>query len=754
MREKIKALIYRIRAGRLAKEEKVRLSWGVLIFLLVSAVVLNLSLIAANQSTKGLRSRAAEVAGTNYSYDVVVVGTGSGGIAAAIQAARMGMKVALLEETDYLGGQLITVSTMDEGDTLAEKTGIYGEFINRVKRHYDALGKSMSTCYWSDYSSCYEPLVGKQVLEAMIKETANLDLYLRNRVVSLVKDGNTIKGLITQDGKKFDAKIVVDATEYGDLLPLSGENYRLGNSTSEALNPEACVQDITYPAVIKKYPNGVPADLWLANPPSNDSDYSDYKKNVENIFVKYVAKNGSSNWGEQKLPFNWAGHNAYRGLPDSSSPGSYTASQADKITKTAINIWAVDFPYKVSSFDLQNRKAVNCEAKLLTLQFIYYIQHDLGETLWSVANDEGFDTPYNSEENLCDNIPAEFKSVEKHLPPLPYIRESRRVVGLKTLTGKEIYREGTPQKARSAFDSSLAVGYYAADLHRCDSDETFEKDLGEIAADIPPHFATGPFQIPFESFIPATVDGFLVAEKNLSVSRIVNGAIRLQPITMRTGQAVGVLAALSVKNNVQPRNLNKIEVQKELLLRKVPLSLYNFSDVPLENSNWYHAQVASLKGIMTGYGNGIYGLEDLMLRSQVAAVLARLNKLPLDPAPAVATFVDVPASDWAFKYVEAIYKAKYTTGCSFSPMMFCPNNGVTRAELATFFFRALKLSEPTEFKAYFEDVKEGDWAAKYIQAIYEKGYMTPCSETPRLFCPERKATRGEVSALVAKALGF
>jgi NADPH-dependent 2,4-dienoyl-CoA reductase/sulfur reductase-like enzyme len=64
------------------------------------------------------------------SYDVVVVGAGTGGVAASIQAARQGVHVALLEETDWIGGQMsaAAVSTMDELGKLGGPQGIYSEF--------------------------------------------------------------------------------------------------------------------------------------------------------------------------------------------------------------------------------------------------------------------------------------------------------------------------------------------------------------------------------------------------------------------------------------------------------------------------------------------------------------------------------------------------------------------------------------------------------------------------------------------------
>jgi alkyl hydroperoxide reductase subunit AhpF len=73
-------------------------------------------------------------------YDVVVVGAGPGGVAASVQAARMGAHVALLEETDWIGGQMTAagVGTMDEGNMVARTHGIYKEFARRATAYYQA----------------------------------------------------------------------------------------------------------------------------------------------------------------------------------------------------------------------------------------------------------------------------------------------------------------------------------------------------------------------------------------------------------------------------------------------------------------------------------------------------------------------------------------------------------------------------------------------------------------------------------------
>ncbi|HEV3198134.1 MAG TPA: FAD-dependent oxidoreductase, partial [Bryobacteraceae bacterium] len=124
-------------------------------------------------------------------YDVIVVGGSAGGASAAIQAKRMGASVALLAETNAIGGQLLTVSSIDEGWMFRNfPSGIYGELVNRVNRVYAAKGISVGGCYWDLGSRCYEPHILNQQFTAMLRE-ANVDIYPRATFKDVVLDNHT-----------------------------------------------------------------------------------------------------------------------------------------------------------------------------------------------------------------------------------------------------------------------------------------------------------------------------------------------------------------------------------------------------------------------------------------------------------------------------------------------------------------------------------------------------------------------------------
>jgi hypothetical protein len=69
-------------------------------------------------------------------------------------------------------------------------------------------------------------------------------------------------------------------------------------------------------------------------------------------------------------------------------------------------------------------------------------------------------------------------------------------------------------------------------------------------------------------------------------------------------------------------------------------------------------------------------------------------RLQVSPAPATPTFADVPASDPAFQFIEAMAASGITAGCNAAPPLYCPDNPVTRRQMAVFFAKALGLHWP------------------------------------------------------------
>ena len=148
-------------------------------------------------------------------YDVIVLGGEPEGVAAAVSAARNGMKTLLVEDDEALGG-LMTLGELNfidmcegrDGTLLTQ--GIFKEF-------YDKVG-----------GTAFDIEKAKAVFLSMVEEEPNLDLMLKTKLVSPILDGDTLKGVsVSTDGaeKEYLASVIIDATADADLAAAAGVPY-------------------------------------------------------------------------------------------------------------------------------------------------------------------------------------------------------------------------------------------------------------------------------------------------------------------------------------------------------------------------------------------------------------------------------------------------------------------------------------------------------------------------------------------------
>lgn len=588
-------------------------------------------------------------------FDVAVVGAGCGGAAAAIQAARLGMEVAVVEESDWVGGQMTGggVSTMD--DVRRTRTGIYGEFLRRASAYYDARETPVNTCYWGSDTFAFEPWVAQMTLLDMMRETGGVSLFMKTRVLEAkMKGGAVCAALLDKEGEKIElrAKVFIDATEAGDFIPLTGARYRAGHGDSSG-EIDGVIQDITYVAVIKRYPAGVPEELKFRHRPPHYEEYAPK-------FREIIAADGGSWPGD--APFNINVFKAYRGMPDISNPASPLIDCGRPetwplITRSAVN-WANDYPHHRGGLDgmparyledKEYRREADREAMAKTLCFLFYMQNELGMSDWSVDDRQGYGGWFGNDWREWDEMPDDFEPILRHFPPFPYIRESRRIAGVETMTVKDVIRDMKLGRTLETKSNAIALGEYPTDIHGLRDKELLDRDLDEDAAIIPPdtEWKGGLFQIPIGALIPEKVDGLLAAEKNISVSRIVNGSTRLQPVTMLTGQAAGALAAVSVREGVRPRDVRAIDVQSPLLDARDRLSLYRFDDVPQDSVWWKGVELSMLYGYIDPASEVIYGVDNEMHWLEVRDAMRRaFGRMEFPPREALDTVTAGEFGEW------------------------------------------------------------------------------------------------------------
>ncbi|HBT93900.1 MAG TPA: FAD-dependent oxidoreductase [Chitinophagaceae bacterium] len=487
----------------------------------------------------------------NLQTDVLVIGGTASGISAGIQSARLGVNTLVVEETPWLGGMLTSAGVPAFDGNNAMPAGLFGEFRQHLYDYYGGAN-AVSTGWVSN--TLFEPHIGDSIFKSMARKEQLLTVKYNYQFKSVIKNGHTIIGaefyeINTGAQLIVKAKRVIDATELGDALASAKVPYDLGMEsnavTGEQVNLAGAndiIQDITYVGILKDY--GSPQPL-IPRPinydstefdGSNTSFYKDTNRKRPSVDAKKMLEYGKL--PNNKYMLNWP-------------------------------IYGNDIYLNVVEKTPKQREALLEQAKQQTLRFVYFIQKDLGFNHLALANDE-------------------FPTKDK-LALYPYHRESRRMHGMVRMLVQHISKPfDTPQPL---FTTGIAVGDYPVDHHH---------KKNSAAPQHLEFFPVPSFNIPLGALIPKDASNFIVAEKSISVSNIVNGTTRLQPCVMQIGQASGLLAALSIKNRVDPKNISVRQVQQALLDANGYIMPYK--DVTQKDRYFKAIQKIGATGLLRGVG--------------------------------------------------------------------------------------------------------------------------------------------------------
>jgi FAD dependent oxidoreductase len=495
-------------------------------------------------------------------YDVCIIGGGASGVAAGLQAARLGSKTIIVEESTWLGGMLTSagVSATDGNHNLP--SGLWAEFRQKLYEYYGGV-KELTTGWVSNTS--FEPHIGAKIFKEMADKESKLTVSFESKLLSIkslktntsdpknipnkapdTEGGNWELKIKTKDGKKIiKALIVIDATELGDVAKLVGIPYKIGmdepTETGEVgfgAKKTDIVQDLTYAAILKTYGKG---SAPLVKKPKN------YDSSLFQCACATKCKNAEGIIECEKML-------TYGKLPN----GKYMLNWPRNGNDFYANI--------IDATDKERTKALE-QAKKHTLGFVYFIQNELGYKNLGLADDE-------------------FTSKDR-LPFIAYHRESRRTEGVVTMNVNHILKPFDQKE--QLYRTGIAVGDYPIDHHH-----------GKYPSGVPTlNFPPVPsFNVPLGALIPKTVDNFIVAEKSISVTNIVNGSTRLQPCVLLIGQAAGTLAALAVLEKHSPRDISVRKVQTFLLDRGA--YLMPFYDIKPNHPHFKAIQRIGATGLLRG----------------------------------------------------------------------------------------------------------------------------------------------------------
>ena len=543
-------------------------------------------------------SRAAERAAIVelHDYDVIIAGGSTAAFAAAIAAAESGARTALLEPTDWVGGQLTSsgVPAIDEAwHTIKDKSSDGQSYsVAKVARDPANITPSFHTlmnglenpadCWVSRFCYCPDSFVRQ--LKPLEQELADkLTVYLDTVVkkVETTADGKQIVSITAierkpkpgvlhngydrlpsqdladwyspEDSARFTKRVLrfsgaadvkrspvfIDATEWGEILVLADAPYLQGVESKDGglEGDDRCGQAIVYCFVEEFVEN--PVDEPKADVPLDRMGFATYEGRPDawrQVWTyRRIRGKGAPAPGDLCLQ-NW-GYSAKVGNGGNDYPFGYLFSSKTEAEAT--------------SDDWQGGVDVDVLA---------------GAEERALAWHEWF--KQNTPEGIDPKqivLNSSVLGTGHGLAKLPYIRDTRRSIGLDgyvlpmaDMVGNISERTGTK------FDDRIALGAYPADIHPIVGRE-FPKYIYA-------YHDTLPFYIPFRSLTNEKIENMLVAGKTMAQSFMANSATRLHPTEWSTGTAAGIAAAYMARTGKTSRQaMESINEIQELVSQKTPI---------------------------------------------------------------------------------------------------------------------------------------------------------------------------------------
>ncbi len=513
------------------------------------------------------------------SRDVVIYGGTSGGIAAAVQAARMGRTVVLIEPTRFLGG--LTTGGLGATDIGNKRAigGISREFYGRIWKHYQqpsawphqkreeyanrrgSGSEPAETKMWT-----FEPHVATKVYDDLLREAGDRVTVVRGERLDLtpgrgvIKEGANITRIVMESGRSFAGRVFIDATYEGDLMARAGVSYHVGREANatygETINGVQAGHAVSHQFIRNVDPYVRPGDRSSGLLPGINPDGPGVEFTGDRKVQAYNFRLCTTDVPGNRRPWEKPAHydpRWYELLLRNFEAGDPRVPwnpvwMPNRKTDTNNN-YAISTDFIGQNWDYP--EAGYAERERIRQAHVDWQQG----LMWTLANHPRVPEKVRAEFQRLGLARDEFTDND-NWPRQLYVREARRMVSDHVMTEKNCVRA-------EVVTDSVGMGAYNMDSHhvqRYVTKEGFVRNEGDIQVRV------RPYPISYRSIRPRAAEcANLLVPVCLSASHIAYGSIRMEPVFMVLGQSAATAAVHAIEQGVRVQDIDPAKLQARLL---------------------------------------------------------------------------------------------------------------------------------------------------------------------------------------------
>ncbi len=549
-------------------------------------------------------------------YDLVIVGGTPGGIMTAISAAREGKTAVILERTGHIGGLPANGLGATDIATRNATTGLFREFVDRVKQHYiDTYGPDSEQVDVCSDGYHFEPSVGARVFDDMLAGYTNKITILKMRQfdaeprnIDMKNDRMVAIRIFNRETKQvetYTGNIFVDATYEGDLGAAAKVPFRIGREGKSEFGEPGAGQ-------VYKYWAGTEQDCSTFEPDNAVQAYN-YRLCLTNNPANRVAISKPAGYNRDEyvsiIEDVWTGRTTntkMTGVTSEMMEENRRNIKAGNISTLPGDVWGIarvtnivhvpnmktdannqhdaflstdlpeeNWPWPTSGWDWRDRFAERLKNYMLGL-------------FWFVQNDK--ELPKHFREACLEwGLSKDEYTDNGYFPRQVYVREGRRFEGEYFFTANDALPVA-PGKRPPLHGNSITASHYALDSHA-----VRKREAGKVHLDGFLSYATAVYTVPFGVIVPQKVDNLLIPVP-VSGSHIGFSTLRMEPCWMALGEAAGIAASLAIDANNKVKNVDIEALQEKLIKQKSTLIYYR--DVAIGDPDFAMVQQMGLRGYL------------------------------------------------------------------------------------------------------------------------------------------------------------